>query len=206
MNGAIPQRVSFGEMTDRESAHRGDKRARLVASACRLLHEQGVAGTSLADVAQDAGVVVGNIYYYFKTKDDLVQAVIDAHAETIRTALATFDQAPDPRARLKAFTRNAAGGGECTAQYGCPHGTLCTELGKREDGMDRAAAALMSLYVGWAEQQFRLLGKDDSEAYDHAVTFISIYQGASLLANAFRDPGLLAAQTRQVDAWIDATT
>ena len=67
---AIPQRVSFGEMTDserEEQARRGgdraDKRGRLVDSACRLLHEQGVAGTTLADVAKDAGVLVGNIYY-----------------------------------------------------------------------------------------------------------------------------------------------
>lgn len=194
-------------MTDLEQARRGekgsDKRGRLVESACRLLHEQGVAGTSLADVAKDAGVVVGNIYYYFKTKDDLVQAVIDAHGDMIGAALAALDQDPDPRARLKGFARALAASGEYAARFGCPHGTLCSELGKREDGMDRAAAAMMTRYVDWAREQFRLLGKDEAAAHDHAVTLVSIYQGASLLANTFRDPGLMAAQARQLEAWID---
>lgn len=208
--GAFPQRVSFGEMTDSEHKRHGEnragKRGRLVESACRLLHEQGVAGTTLADVAKDADVVVGNIYYYFKTKDDLVQAVIDAHADTIRAALAELDRDPDPRGRLKGFTRGLAASGEYAARFGCPHGTLCSELGKREDGMDRSSAAMMTLYVQWATRQFRLLGMGESAAHDHAVTFVSVYQGASLLANTFRDPGLMVAQARQLDAWIDTVT
>jgi len=194
-------------MTDsaqtRRGDHRADKRGRLVTSACRLLHEQGVAGTTLADVAKDADVVVGNIYYYFKTKDDLVQAVIDAHGDTIRAALAALDQDPDPRARLKGFTRGLAASGEYAARFGCPHGTLCSELGKRADGMDQTSAAMMTLYVEWAERQFRLLGDDETAAHDHAVMFVSVYQGASLLANTFRDPDLMVAQARQLDAWID---
>ena len=45
------------------------KRERLVAAACLVLHEQGVERTTLADIAQAADVPVGNVYYYFKTKD-----------------------------------------------------------------------------------------------------------------------------------------
>jgi TetR/AcrR family transcriptional regulator, transcriptional repressor for nem operon len=191
-------------MTDLERTHRGDKRQRLVASACELLHHQGVANTTLADVAKDADVVVGNIYYYFKTKDDLVHAVIDAHADAIRTALATFDQDPDPRARLKAFARGLADGGDVTARYGCPHGTLCSELGKREDGLDRTAATLMALFVDWAQQQFESLGRGEREARELAVTLVSVFQGASLLANTFRDPALMAGQARQLEVWVDS--
>jgi len=61
MDGAFPQRVSFGEMTDSDLKPRAGKRERLVDSACELLHQQGVAGTTLADVAKAADVVVGNI-------------------------------------------------------------------------------------------------------------------------------------------------
>jgi TetR/AcrR family transcriptional repressor of nem operon len=190
-------------MTDSERTHGADKRQRLVTSACELLHRQGVAGTTLADVAKAADVVVGNIYYYFKTKDDLVHAVIDAHADAIRTAFAAFDQDPDPRARLKAFARGLADSGDYAARYGCPHGTLCSELGKREDGLDRTAAALMTLYVDWAQLQFQLLGKHKRDARDLAVTFVSVFQGASLLANTFRDPALMAGQARQLEHWVD---
>jgi len=49
------------------------------------------------DIAQAADVPVGNVYYYFKTKDELVQAVIDAHAQDIQTMLASFDRHRSPR-------------------------------------------------------------------------------------------------------------
>ena len=33
----------------------------------------------------------GNVYYYFKTKDDVIAAVIEAHAQQVRTTLAAID-------------------------------------------------------------------------------------------------------------------
>ena len=53
-----------------------------MAAACRVLHEQGVERTTLADIALAADVPVGNVYYYFKTKDQLVEAAIKAHGDT----------------------------------------------------------------------------------------------------------------------------
>jgi TetR/AcrR family transcriptional regulator, transcriptional repressor for nem operon len=188
-------------MTNSHRTQHGDKRARLVASASGLLHRNGVARTTLADIAKDADVPLGNVYYYFKTKDELIQAVIDAHAEHIRAALDVFEQQPTPHARLAAFARSLAGTGEYAARSGCPHGTLCSELDKRDDGMDRAAATLMSLYTDWAEEQFRQIGRND--ARDLATTLIAMSQGASLLANTFRDPDLMRRQAHQIERWID---
>ncbi len=53
-----------------------DKRAELVAAATGLLHEQGFHRTTLADVAERASVPLGNVYYYFRTKEALAEAVI----------------------------------------------------------------------------------------------------------------------------------
>ena len=88
---------------------------------------------------------VGNVYYYFKTKDELVQAAIDAHAQDIQTMLASFDRHRSPKARLKALVRALTDQREVAALYGCPHGTLCSELSKRDDDLERAAAKLMQL-------------------------------------------------------------
>src|ERR1700726_3523518 len=82
-----------------------DKRQRLVDGARLVLHQQGVEKTTLADIAQAADVPVGNVYYYFKTKDELVQAAIDAQAQDIKTMLASFDRHRSPKARLKALVR-----------------------------------------------------------------------------------------------------
>src|ERR1700722_4533620 len=132
-----------------------NKRKRLIEGARLVLHQQGVEKTTIADIAQAADVPVGNVYYYFKTKDELVQAAIDAHAHDIQTMLASFDRHRSPKARLKAFLRAITDQRELAARYGCPHGTLCSELSKRDDGLERAAASNMQLFIDWAEQQFR---------------------------------------------------
>jgi TetR/AcrR family transcriptional repressor of nem operon len=60
----------------------------------------------------------------------------------------------------------------------------------------------MAIYVDWSEEQFRLLGI--KEARDPAVTLIAGAEGAALLANAFRDPDLMARQARQLERWLDS--
>ena len=58
-------------------------RARIVEEAAALIHERGVAGTTLEDVKVAAEVSGSQLYHYFPDKDELVQAVIDYQAETI---------------------------------------------------------------------------------------------------------------------------
>ena len=58
-------------MTSREAAAAG-KRERLVAAAVALAYEQGYRRTTLADIAEQSGVPLGNVYYYFRTKDEMM--------------------------------------------------------------------------------------------------------------------------------------
>src|SRR5258708_1496393 len=83
---------------------RPGKRERLVAAAIQLLHQQGIEKTTLVDIALAADVPAGNVYYYFKTKDEIIEAVVDAHVQRSKALLASIDQCHrSPRARLKAF-------------------------------------------------------------------------------------------------------
>jgi TetR/AcrR family transcriptional regulator, transcriptional repressor for nem operon len=195
-------------MTDSASAQatatepRPGKRERLVAAATQLLHQHGVERTTLADIAQAADVPAGNVYYYFKTKDEVIAAVIEAHAQQVKTALAFIDtHHRSPRSRLKAFVREFTAQSEIVAQYGCPLGSLCSELGKRVRQASFAEAELMRLPIGWAEQQFRSLGRRD--AHDLALDLLAAYEGSALLASTLRDPGLLSRAGRRLNHWID---
>ncbi|MHB8233507.1 MAG: TetR/AcrR family transcriptional regulator [Solirubrobacteraceae bacterium] len=179
-----------------------DKRERLVEGARLMLHQQGVEGTTIVDIAHASEVPVGNVYYHFKTKDQLVQAAIDAHEQEVRAALASLDQSRTPKARLKAFVSMVAGNGELSARYGCPQGTLCSELDKRADPLARDAAKLMQIPIEWAEQQFRAMGRRD--ARDLAVALIAAYQGISLLTNTLREPELMSKEARRLERWIDS--
>jgi TetR/AcrR family transcriptional regulator, transcriptional repressor for nem operon len=173
----------------------------LVESARHLIHEQGVHRTTLADVAERAEVPLGNVYYYFKTKDDLVGAVLERYKQQAAALTHTFERHRTPQARLKALVRNWADMRDTVARYGCPMGTLCAELDKLEDGADREAAAVLQVIIDWAEDEFRQLGRRD--ARDLALALFAGIQGAALLANTFRDPAILTRQGRHLERWID---
>src|ERR1700761_4376589 len=104
------------------------KRARLIGAACQMVHQQGVEATTLADIAQAAGVPLGNVYYYFKTKNDIVRAVVEAPLDEANALLAAIEAAyAAPRERLKAVFAGLSQQSELIARYGCPRGSLCTE-------------------------------------------------------------------------------
>jgi TetR/AcrR family transcriptional regulator, transcriptional repressor for nem operon len=189
-------------MTDSLRDPQLGKRERLVAGAREVIHQQGVEKTTIADIARAAEVPVGNVYYYYKTKDELVAAAIDGHARDIDAMLDSLQHHRTPQARLKALVRALTDQRELAARYGCPLGSLCSELDKRTDGLDRACAQLLEVPIDWAERQFSLLGRRD--ARDLAVALMASYQGIALLTNTFRDPDLMTREARRLERWIDS--
>ncbi|WP_030264788.1 TetR/AcrR family transcriptional regulator [Streptomyces sp. NRRL B-24484] len=193
-------------MTDSPGLSRAEaaaaKRRRLTAAAAAVLHEKGVERTSIADIAQSAGVPVGNVYYYFKTKDDLVEAALTEHTGHLDTLTARLDLLPDPRERLKGLVAAWVEQRETAARYGCPTGTLAVEIDKRPPGgLDEAAARVIRRLLDWVADQFRQLGTPDPQG--HAVTLVGAYQGMSLLANALRDPEVMTREGDRLARWLD---
>jgi TetR/AcrR family transcriptional regulator, transcriptional repressor for nem operon len=187
-------------MTDSAPTVQAGKRERLVAGAREVIHHQGVEKTTIADIAGAADVPVGNVYYYFKTKDELVEAAIDGYARDVRALLDSLERHRTPQARLRALVRALTEHGDLAAEYGCPMGSLCSELDKRTEPLE--CGHLLELPIEWAERQFRLLGRRD--ARDLAVALIASYHGIALLTNTFRDPELMARQARRLERWIDS--
>jgi AcrR family transcriptional regulator len=185
------------------AADRGrGKRERLIAAAVETIYARGVERTTLADIAAAADVPLGNVYYYFKTKNDIVRAVVEAHLSGAKSLLAAVEAAnDDPRERLKALFASFAGQGEQLVRYGCPQGSLCSELSKLSEGPG-VAGELMSVPIDWAERQFAELGRAD--ARDLAIEVIARYQGTALLSSTLRDPSLIAREGARVASWLDS--
>ncbi|HEX3545925.1 MAG TPA: TetR/AcrR family transcriptional regulator [Mycobacterium sp.] len=183
---------------------RPPKRARLVAAARQLVYRQGVARTTLADIAEAADVPLGNVYYYFKTKDGIIGAVVEAHVEQLKSDIAVLERRHrSPKARLRGLVDVVlAERGDLIARHGCPFGTLSSELAKQANGSDRMAAPLMQVSLDWAEQQLRAMGRRD--AHDLAVGLVGSFQGAAVLGNALAQPELVVRQARRLKRWIDA--
>ena len=127
----VNQLIRVATMVDARRAQGVHKRQRLVDSARRMFYHQGVERTTLADVASEASVAVGNIFYYFKTKDELLDAIVGGYAAAVGELLARLDRRRTPRARLRGLVEELDATRESLSQYGCEIGTLATELNKR---------------------------------------------------------------------------
>ncbi|HEY1238743.1 MAG TPA: TetR/AcrR family transcriptional regulator [Solirubrobacterales bacterium] len=179
-----------------------DKRERLIASAKELVHRDGVERPTLAEIAEAADVPPGNVYYYFKTKDELIEAVVDCRATQVRDLLSDLDRRRTPKARLKALAHNWVESRDMVETHGCPLGTLSVVLSDHGEGLEGQATRLFDGLVEWSERQFAEIGVRDPR--EHALALISTVQGAALLSNAFGDSEILVSQVRRLERWIDS--
>ncbi|OMC54290.1 TetR family transcriptional regulator [Mycobacterium sp. IS-836] len=195
----------MADLTDADEAASAvptGKRERLIAAACDLFYRQGIAGTTLAHIAEAAEVPLGNVYYYFKSKDDIVAAVVEARTDEIRSATAAVQRRHgSPKARLKALVGMLADSRDTVADHGCPLGTLCTELANQSGRSPALTAPLMQTLLDWAERQFRAMGRRD--ARDLAHQLVIAYEGSALLTNALAQPEIMAREARRLEKWIN---
>ncbi|HEU5227744.1 MAG TPA: TetR/AcrR family transcriptional regulator [Ktedonobacteraceae bacterium] len=179
------------------------KRDRLIAAARVRFYQQGVARTTLADIAQEAQVPLGNVYYHFRTKEALLEAVIEEHIQRLQTHFARWDRdIAAPQERLLALLRWEYGGAASLARYGCPYGSLAQEIDKEETPLVNVAVRMLQTYLDWVEQQFRQLDKDEQEAKDLAFDMIAWLQGSILLSASFRSPALLERKLQRMEQWV----
>lgn len=176
------------------------KRQRLIEAAKTLFYTRGVETSSLSEIAQAAEVPPGNVYYHFRTKDALVEAVIASHGTDILDGLARLNAEGDPRARLLDFVRGGLAHKAELARYGCPYGTLCAELEKAGGSAAESATVLFPLYLHWLERQFAALGRPD--AADLALDTLAAVQGAYAVTQATRTPQVLERQVARLERWI----
>lgn len=70
---------------NRSQTERADHtRARILEAAIREFSENGLAGARTEQIAEEAGVNKALLYYYFKGKEELYEAALEAVVETVR--------------------------------------------------------------------------------------------------------------------------
>ena len=182
-------------------ARRNDKRSRLVSAADKLFHEQGINITTLANIAQLAEVPLGNVYYYFKSKESIILAVIEYRRSIMQQQFESLNSIADGKGRLEAFIRHDIATCEETAKFGDVLGSLCQELGKQSDVIAGAASTLMQEMISWCEKQFVAMGKSQ-QAAELALNLIACLQGRNLLTLTLKNPKLVEEQANYLNNWL----
>src|SRR5258708_9531472 len=132
-----------------------DKQTRLIETAMKLAYLNGFRETSLADIAEPARVPIGNVYYNFKTKEELGAAVVERRLVQFREFREEMDRLSSPRERLFAFVDSIHRNREQLARGGCPLGGLCSEVHKEGGALAKKSAALFTDPLDWLGEPFQ---------------------------------------------------
>jgi AcrR family transcriptional regulator len=177
-------------------------RLQIVDAANMLFYHRGYNQTSFTDIAEAAGVPRGNFYYYFKTKDDILGAVIDARTERFQATLSGWDASePDPRKRLHCFVGMIRDSEKDLVRYGCPLGSLNIELGKAQPLLKAKARKMFDLLRDWLAMQLAALGCEDVQ--DMALRLLGRAQGVAVMVQVYGNRDFLHEQLDEIDVWID---
>src|SRR6185503_18566927 len=146
----------------------------------------------------------GNVTFHFQTKDEILDAVIDLRLERTMRMLEQWETEGERcEDRIKSFINILIMNRAKILLYGCPVGTLCTELAKLEHSAQTHANKLFSLFRDWLSRQFALLGcKAEADAL--AMHVLAWSQGIATLANAFNDENFIRDEVRQLHEWLQS--
>src|SRR5438094_1090672 len=95
------------ERTETARANKGEQtRALILETALTLFRERGYEETTMRVIAERAGVALGNAYYYFRSKEHLIQAFYArSHQEHLAAALPLLACERELKARLHGVLR-----------------------------------------------------------------------------------------------------
>lgn len=173
-------------------------RERILLGASRLFHERGVGATSVDDVLAAAAAGKGQFYRYFRSKEELVAAVVDHQLYDYLTGQRqTLEQLDDWAALDRYLHGLAAAHRERGFVGGCPVGSLAVELADQDESLRRQIAVALdewqgSLVIGLRRLVDRGLLRPDAPAERLAASALAAIQGAYLLATVHRDGEVMA--------------
>jgi len=182
-----------------------EKRQRIVDAANTLIYHKGFTATSFADIAETCSMPKGNFYFYFHTKEELLDAVVKDRMKRLATHLdKIYQDFPDPRLRLHRIVNVPFFDRHDVALYGCPMGTLSAELGKQTNAGTNAITTMFTVLLLSIRHCLDGIGMDHAEAERQALHVLARLQGAANLTHAFKNASLLEAEIESLHAWIDA--
>jgi AcrR family transcriptional regulator len=189
-------------MPSKVTATKPSARERLLAAADDLFYREGVQTVGIDRIVAQAGVAKASLYNLFGSKDELVQAYLDArHADTREQVERTLTRFRTPRERLLGVF-DAQGQLFTQPDFnGCAHITASAEAvhgGPVECAADRYRQWVRTLFTDLAREA----GVTDSE--DLARQLHLLYDGAGVSARMDRDPSAATTARAAAAALFDA--
>lgn len=169
-----------------------ETRNRLVDAARELFLEKGYEAASVTEILQKSGVNSGSLYYYFKSKEELLLAVLDWYLANLHPAVIdpARQQTNDPIEQVFAVMsgyQQMLTMTEC--RIGCPIGNLALEMSEKSEAV---RAKIAENFVNWraAIRDMLVAARDrfpPNTDCDALATFcLTVMEGGVMQARAHR--------------------
>jgi AcrR family transcriptional regulator len=184
-------------------------RDKLLMAAMELFTTKGYEATSVAEILARAGVNAGSLYYFFKTKEDLLLAGLDFFQTLLYPVVMepAFSRESDPIEKIFAVLADYR---ErlvvCKLEYECPIGKLSLEVGRRSEAARQKIAANFAAWRRWIrkcldEAGDRLPANLDRDAL--AAFVLTTMEGAVMQARTHHDLALYDQSIQNLRSYFD---
>lgn len=174
-------------------------REALVSAAARLFWQRGYHGASIADVAKEADIPAGNLFYYFKTKADLAMAVASGFASDTQDMLDAINaSAADPRKRLELLGARLAASQRSRLAHGCPVAAAVRDFRLEAKPASDKAAEVFTLIAGYVSAETGRTGLRPALALAAGRAAVAEWQGGIVLGHALGDAAVVAESARRL--------
>lgn len=158
------------------------RRDQLVETALTLFAKQGYHATGIDKILADAGVAKMTLYKHFKSKEELILAVLRLRDERFRNHFMRAVERRGQSARERILVMFDVLKEWITSDqfHGCMFINACAEFSSQDDPIHTAAAEHKRLIQGYIEELLRSAGTSDSEAL--ALQLCALIEGATVIA------------------------
>lgn len=167
---------------------RAEKRAHLMDVAAELFNRYGYHAAGVDRVIAEAGIAKTTLYRHFKSKEDLIVAVLRQIDERFRTEMHQYvvQATPDPGQRILATFDFLEKWFSESSFYGCPFVSAAAEYGDRANPVFQEAKIHKQLMLAYLEELAR--AADLADPAEVARQICLIQEGATAVAQVTGDP------------------
>lgn len=178
-------------------------RRNIIRASSKLFYQKGYANTAISDIVDETGLSKGNITYHFKSKDDILNAVLEYRARLSVDGFTKWERASDtPQECLNRYVESLVTSRSELTRFGCRNGSLASELGKSGP---RVGQNVFDTTLDWLSKQFESSGASGALASELAIELMIRGQGICLLAQAYNDEDLFSREVGKLMAWLEST-
>ncbi len=182
------------------------KRERLVRAAAECFREGGMRATTIKIIAERADVPIGNVYYYFKTKEDFASAVVASLTESAAAEQALWEEL-DAKEALYAYVKSGLASPGALSRHGGALESLVRDLARESSpALPRTRKLLLveEEFIGRCFARMEAQSESPDRSRRLAEWLVHLVRGARAHAHLTGDARLVSGLRREILARLKA--